>query len=369
LAKLTLRYVQTVRDRYGRFHHYFRRPGYGRIMLPGEPGGEEFALAYQAAIDGKTAHKQEIGADRTKTGTINALAVAYYRSAEFERLAPATKGTYRRIIDALRDKSGDRSVATLKSRHIRAMLDAKAKTPSAANSLLKVLKLLMHFAVQRDWRPADPTTGIRKIRTKSEGHHSWSEREISAFEKQWPNGSRERLAFALLLYTAQRRSDVVRMGRQNVQDGWIRLNQQKTGSFLELPIHPALQRELAGVPQNQMTFLMTMQGSPFTVAGFGNWFREVCNAAGLQVCSAHGLRKAAARRLAEAGCSSHQIMAITGHKSLKEVDGYTAAANQRRLAQSAMANLAGEGLQGVGRDPEAEMESQTDGTKVVAIRA
>jgi integrase len=62
-------------------------------------------------------------------------------------------------------------------------------------------------------------------------------------------------------------------------------------------------------------------------------------AVGLSGCSAHGLRKAAARRLAEAGCSTHEIAAITGHASLKEVARYTEAADRKRLAKSAMAKI------------------------------
>jgi hypothetical protein len=48
-------------------------------------------------------------------------------------------------------------------------------------------------------------------------------------------------------------------------------------------------------------------GKPFTAAGFGNWFREQCNAACLPHCSFHGLRKAASVRLAEAGCTPHEM--------------------------------------------------------------
>ena len=88
-----------------------------------------------------------------------------------------------------------------------------------------------------------------------------------------------------------------------------------------------------------LTFLLTDQGRPYTAAGFGNWFRDQCRAAGLHGCSAHGLRKAAARRLAEAGCSTHEIAAITGHASLKEVARYTEAVDRKRLAQSAMAKI------------------------------
>jgi integrase len=40
--------------------------------------------------------------------------------------------------------------------------------------------------------------------------------------------------------------------------------------------------------------------------------------------------------LAEHGCTSHEIAAITGHATLKEVERYTQAVNRRRLAQAAM---------------------------------
>jgi hypothetical protein len=48
------------------------------------------------------------------------------------------------------------------------------------------------------------------------------------------------------------------------------------------------------------------------------------------------LRKATPVRLAEAGCTPHEIAAITGHASLKEIVRYTATADRKRLAASAM---------------------------------
>jgi integrase len=97
---------------------------------------------------------------------------------------------------------------------------------------------------------------------------------------------------------------------------------------------------ISAMPPSNLTFLTTSHGKPFTSPGFGNWFREACNAAGLpKGLSAHGLRKAAARRLAEAGCSANVIASITGHKSLKEVERYTKAADQARMARDAMAIL------------------------------
>jgi len=85
-----------------------------------------------------------------------------------------------------------------------------------------------------------------------------------------------------------RRSDVVRMDRQHFSDGTLFVRQQKTGREVWIPVHPALAAIIAETPSN-LTFLVTDQGKPYSAAGFGNWFRDQCLAAGLHGCSAHGL--------------------------------------------------------------------------------
>lgn len=112
--------------------------------------------------------------------------------------------------------------------------------------------------------------------------------------------------------------------------------EDKTGLELTIPVHPELHKVIDATPSGHLTYLVTKFGKPFTAAGFGNWFRERCNEAWLRHYAAHGLRKAAARRLAEAGCTAHEIAAITGHASLREVARYTKAADQKRLAVAAM---------------------------------
>jgi integrase len=187
---------------------------------------------------------------------------------------------------------------------------------------------------------------VRAIRVKSDGFHSWTDAEIAQFEKHHPVGSRPRLALALLLFTGQRRSDVVSMGRQHIRDAVIdgkatqllHVKQQKTGAELDIPVLAPLAAIIAETPTD-MTFLTTQFGKPFTAAGFGNWFREQCNAARLPHCSAHGLRKAAARRMAEWGFTAHEIAAWTGHLSLREVVRYTKGADQKRLAVAAMSKV------------------------------
>ena len=127
------------------------------------------------------------------------------------------------------------------------------------------------------------------------------------------------------------------------QDGWLKFTQFKGRNnkpvTLEIPIVGELENIISASTTGDLNFIVTAFGKPFSDAGFGNRFRKWCDEADLHHCSAHGLRKATAARLAELGCSEHEIMAITGHSTSKEVARYTRAARQKILAQSAMDKL------------------------------
>lgn len=170
---------------------------------------------------------------------------------------------------------------------------------------------------------------------------------IEKFEAYWPSGSKARLALYILLYTTQRRSDAVRLGRQHRRGDTLRYRAQKDGPDapeLVIPLHPDLKAELDRLPATQMTFIMTEYGKPFSAAGFTNWFSDCAKKAGLPLRSSpHGLRKAGSRRLAEASATANEIGAVTGHRTLKEVERYTKSAEQQRLAEAAMAKLKDKG--------------------------
>lgn len=331
------KYVSCYRDRHGVLRWLFRQKGRPSTQTRAEFGSGDWWAWYDAS---SRAEAKPIGAGRVKAGTINALVVTYYQSADWAALRPTTQKTYRGIIERLRVKHGEKAVATIQPAHIRGMMDSKAATPSAANNLLKVLRALMRFAVERNYRLDDPSREVRPLKNRTDGFYTWTEEDIEAFSKRWPIGTRERLAVDLLLYTAQRSGDVRAMGRQNVKDGFVRVRQEKTRELVEVPIHPELQRSLDAAPLGQLTFVVTQAGQPFTPKGFGNWISAAAKAAGLpEAAAAHGLRKAAARRLAEAGATAHEIMAVTGHRTLKEVERYTREAARKGLATSAMARI------------------------------
>ena len=106
MTKLPLRYVNEYRDVRGKVRRYFRRPGQKRIPLLGLPGSDEFMAAYQEALAGVES-KLEIGASRTKPGTINALIVEYFKSDAFTKaLAPETQRMRHNILDRFRTDHG-----------------------------------------------------------------------------------------------------------------------------------------------------------------------------------------------------------------------------------------------------------------------
>jgi integrase len=353
MTEIRLKHIHQYRDRHGKVRRYVRVPGRKKVPLPGAPGAAAFMAAYQAALDDEEP-PLEIAASRTKPGTVNAAVVAYYGSVDFINLAQGTQRTRRNILERFRREHGDRRIALLQRRHIADMVAAKAaKTPAAAQGFLKTIRALTRFCQGIGIIDDDPAAEVKSVKLRSAGIYTWTEADIAAFEAKHPIGSRPRLALALLLYTAQRRSDVICMGRQHMRDSAIHVTQRKTGAVLAIPVHPELALIIEATRSDHLTFLVTRGGSPFSPAGFGNLFRDWCNEAGLpQECSAHGLRKAACRRLAEAGCSAPEIMAISGHSSLREVQRYCAAADQARMARAAMATVttafspAGRGVSG-----------------------
>jgi integrase len=332
-------FVERWRDRHGKVRVYFRKDKGRRVALP-SIGSDAFDAAYHAALSGQLApiHQHRT---RPTPGTIEALIVSYLRSAPYRALRNTTKTGYASRIEALRTQHVHRTVAGLtRERIITGILQPYADRPGAALSTLKMLRVLIRHAIDIGWLKHDPSLGIK--RPKTQEIRSWTDAEIKAFEERWPIGTKQRLAFALLLYTGQRRSDVHRMIWSDVTGASIRVVQQKTGRKLAIPLHRELLAVLAAAGREHITIINTGWGQPFTVDGFSQWMRHAITEAGLPIeCQPHGLRKAAGRRLAEAGCTAHEIMAVLGHKTLTEAERYTREADQAQLATAAMTKLEG----------------------------
>jgi integrase len=328
MTRLHLKYVQSYRG-----YHYFRKRGSPYLPLPGIPGSAEFMAAYQSAL---AAAPVAIGKDtRSRPGSVSAAIAEYYSSQAFRSLTGGTPAHRRSILERFREQYGDRRLASLPPEFIVALLDTLP--PSVARNWLKALRHLMQWCQSRKLVRTDSTLGIRVKTPKSDGHHTWSEDDVAQYEAHHPVGSKPRLALALGLYTAQRRGDVIRMGRQHIRNGELAVRQSKTNASLLIPVLPKLQQILDATPVGHLTLLTTKTGKSYNANDFSEQFRRWCDDAGLPPeCSFHGLRKTALTRLADAGKTVHQIAAVSGHKSLKEVERYTRSADQRRLAREAL---------------------------------
>jgi len=294
--------------------------------------------AYRTALAGEDAPATKPKV-RGEPGTFSRLTAQYFVSPEFLRLRTRTQYAYRLVIERFLLEHGHRRVVEMRRDDVKKIMALKAATPGSANDLLKKIRTLIKFAIDAGWRTDDPTLRIKTF--PEHEFHTWTEEEIAQYEERWPIGSRERTAFALHLYTGQRRSDVARMAWTDVADNAINVVQAKTGVRLTIPLHPNLSAALRAWPRKHVAMLTTAFNKPFTYAGYGNMMADGIAAAGLpDRCVLHGLRKAAARRLAEAGCSEKEIAAVTGHTTLKEVARYTRAADQKGLAAGAIAKLA-----------------------------
>ena len=234
----------------------FRKNGFS-VYLTGIPWSPDFMVQYAAALHGVKAQATNIGANRTAAGTVNALVAAYLdplSTSPFKTGAAETQRSRRNILENFREVHGDKPVfrigangqrtMLLTREHMQQIVNEKASTPFAQRNFLNTLRAMFRWALKEGRVPDDPTLSVTRERVKTTGYKTWSEGEIERFETKYPIGTRARLAFALLLYTGQRRSDVVRMGRQDIHTGVLAINQRKTEggdeAHLEIPVHPKL---------------------------------------------------------------------------------------------------------------------------------
>jgi hypothetical protein len=301
-----LKYIEAD-PKNGKVYFYFRHRG-RRTRLPGAYNSPEFLEAYWALRNGKTP-APEIGASRTIPGTVNAAVVAFYKHLTFTKNRPITQQTDRNILEAFRRRHGDKRIALLEQHHIEAMIGEKAGKPSAQRNLLRVLRVLLNVAVKLKMRRDNPASGIKLDVIKTSGYHSWTEAELRQYEIRHQVGTKARLALDLLLYTAGRRADIVRLGPPNMRNGSFIFTASKNRAELDIPVAPPLAATIAATPMlGVKTFLVTEYGRAFTPAGFGNWFRERCNEAGLPHCSAHWPKPVAARTISPASAAIRIIV-------------------------------------------------------------
>src|SRR5271165_4409655 len=361
MVNVKLKYLVLERSRHGKLFLYVRLPGRKKIrLLVDDLNDPNFVEAYATAMSGEQwrppaqqVTTTAVTLQKALPGTFGALCEDYLAFlARDPRVSKRTKYTRRQHLEHVcREPTkpgapyvmGDVPMKKFGPTHVIAVRDRKLNTPEAANNRHKALSAMFGWALERRYVDSNPALQVRRIKTRSEGFKTWTRDDMDRFAERHPLGTKAHLAMALLFYTGQRRGDVVKFGRQHVRDGVIHFVMQKDESRshkkMAIPIAPELRKIIDGSPTGDLNFLVTERNKPFTAAGFGNWFRDRCDEAGLKGLSAHGLRKALQTIAAEVGLSDRQLMAIAGHETPKMTSLYTRDRNRASLAESGMKML------------------------------
>jgi integrase len=291
-------------------------------------------------VDG-TVKEYRYDTGKAQIYTVGDLITDYRKSPEFKRLAPGSRVNYERALGRIREYEKV-AVTEIRRRHILGQRDALADTPGEANGLTRMWGILMIHALDRDHIIASPAYRLKKLPIGE--HKRWPdamvEYALTTFKDrtEWA-----RRAVILALYTGQRASDLVKMRWSDYDGSGIRVVQQKTGEPLWIAAHTELRGELAAwkADAKALTVLHQKKGNkPWTAQLFAVMFSDLIAAhPALKGLVFHGLRKVAASRLADAGCSAHEIQAITGHRNLAMLEHYTREANQKQNATAAILKL------------------------------
>jgi integrase len=335
------KYIDRFVDRFGVARYYFRRKGGPRIALPGLPYSTEFMDAYQAASTDQGLPRLST---RNEPGSVGAALVDYYASAMWADLSDGSRKFRRPILERFREQIGAGKLRAVERKHIQNII-AK-RPPSAQGNVMKALRHFFKWAVSEELISNNPTGEVvTKRKPVTGGFRPWEENNATAYRAFYQVGTVQRLAMELMLNLGIRVSDAARIGPRDISNGVLvnfqpHKGRDNGGHKINVPLHDDLLRVIAATPlTGTHRFLIAPRGGVFSAEYLSQCMREWCDAAGIPACTSHGLRKLCLTRLAEAGCSAFEIMAVSGHKNLKEVMTYVDAANRKKLAGSAMVKL------------------------------
>ena len=360
--------VSIDRDRFNNTRLYYRKAGYPKIRLREVPGTKAFDREVACARLGLPYEPENpnprTGPSTAKPGSLQWLLQQYKiraRNTVSENTFVRRTTMLEEICDSRTSKHrrGDLPYKAMEKRHITEVRDALRNTPGARNNVVKALSALFDWAEKNGLSKINPAHGISRIKA-DQSHHTWTVYEVLKFEDTHPTGSKARLFLHLALFTGLRISDLAQVGRQHMQNGWLKYRPTKTqhssNVVVEVPILSCLQETIDRSEAGDLTLLISDHGKPFTKNGLGNRVRKWCDAANLSHCSAHGLRKAGATIAAENGATDDELMAIFGWTTKQQTTLYTRNANRKRLAGNAIHKLLPEHMRSKTASPKSNLE-------------
>lgn len=324
-----------------------------RITMPVPPDDPDFLHHYHAARAGEVWQPPRPRAVQDSLDALSGQYLAFVaKMVEAGQMSDATLKQRRSVLTRLcdmRDDMGDRYGDIDFRMPTAAFIDARdawAAHPGAADNLIKTVRALYKWAVDRDKIDYNPAAGIGVInRNPKGGATPWTPSDLRRFKDRHPAGTTVHLWLTLHAFTACRIGDAVWLGREQEvsRGGQISLEWQprkKGSAFVSIPLLPPLYAATRAVKVVGPTYLMTEKGQPYaSMEALRRMVQLWCAQAGLADRSSHGIRKAVAEMMAEAGASQHQIMAVMAHTHAKTSEIYTKGAARRILAADGMQAL------------------------------
>jgi integrase len=336
MVRARLHGINTIRKRLSngsiRLYYYHRATG---SALSGDPGSPAFIADYAAA---------EASMRDRLTGTFNGLIRAYSLSPEFERLAESTRREYRRMLMKAEGRFGNMPLAALEDPRVRQdfmswrAVVARDSGSREADNRLSVISAMLSWAKENGQVFSNHIAGFRRLHHVDRSELIWLPEHITAFMRA--ASVEMQRALILALHTGQRQGDLLKLAWNNYDGALIVLRQGKTGRKVEIPCTRALRAMLDGMGRNAAVILSTKTERPWKARYFKAQWERASKEAGITDLHFHDLRGTAITMLSEAGCTTLEIAAITGH-SIKTVttilDKYLA--RTRALAGNAMAKF------------------------------
>lgn len=291
---------------------YWQRKGHPLVRLPDDPVER---LAEVKRLNGRAEAE-----DALPRGGVAWCIARYRKSDEYRELKPASLKIYNRWLKFFEGKFGRFQAASVKRHRIMELRDTLKERHGKATVLhaFAVLKLIFGVALDYGYMEVNPAAEPKLSRPKAR-QAVWAPEQVKAvLAKAEPA---EALALRILLYTAQRPSDVVRMTWKQYDGQKITLRQLKTGTLLAVPIHGELKGPLAAENAERKVGLICVRasGRKWTARALSAELRKAMAEAKVTGLQVRDLRRSAVVRLAEAGATIPEIAAITGH-SLEDAE-------------------------------------------------
>ncbi|TQN55352.1 tyrosine-type recombinase/integrase [Agrobacterium tumefaciens] len=362
VANINLPYIEKNKSRHGSVRYYLRIDGKRLCRLPDNIDSEEFSSAYwKAREEAKPLLEKAVEAKPlssiVRPNSFRWLCMEYMRSNAFTSLDETTRTRRRKIMEGiweerLSDKD-DRLVADIPLprvtvAHIEALRDRKRDAPFAADERLKVLRQV--FDTKKDGKAIVPNIArlVQPFNAHSDGHATATPEDIEKFIAHHGTSSKAVLYVAIQMYTGLRVSDLAVLGPQHRRKDAFKLrlfkNRNRTPVDIDIAIHPILEAVLASHKVENLTYLVTEFGKPFSVKGLGNRISDWWRQAGMGHLTSHSVRKGLATDVAHNEATDSMLEAMFGWKDGKTSKIYTRNAERARLARQTVERINWDGI-------------------------